>query len=123
MICAHCGLTKVYYEGRIERCWICGYWNDPKFPLRLATAQDKMDSLDKAELLAHVSSMPIVFGNNGRPRTLLDEERLEKRRETNRKSQRTYWANHPEARQKKRTDYSAYLDGEHYGIGRDKVHG
>lgn len=34
MNCPHCTQNGIWYEGRLERCWICGYWNDPKQPLR-----------------------------------------------------------------------------------------
>jgi hypothetical protein len=127
MQCPHCqhsdqGVFLFHSIGRGDYlCNYCGETVNPRHPKRLGDTQPAMDAQEKEEIALHIQSMPKVFENNGRPR-ILEEERLKHRRETNRKSQRTYWANHPEARQRKRTDYSAYLDGEHFGIGRDKVH-
>jgi hypothetical protein len=58
MRCPHCEQRNgMYLDYGIVRCAICGYWNDPRYPLRYIEAQGEIDILERGFLGAIVSEI------------------------------------------------------------------
>lgn len=123
--CPHCQQPNgMYVERRIQRCYVCGYWNDPKYPLRSPTRMDRYGINDLSALKEEVKAIPIPPGcKGGRPRVTIEEKKLHKKLYNQQYQVKYRQDNKLKLNQQKRERYAAHHNGEHYGLGPAAIHG
>ena len=124
--CPHCGcVTGLYVEHhRIQRCYICGYWNDPRYPLRHPTHMDRYGVNDLTELKERAKEIPIPPGcKGGRPKVSAEEKKLHKKLYNQQYQKKYRQENRERLNAEKREKYAANHNGEHYGLGPKAIHG